>query len=309
MLSPTSFYTGTEIARNTHGLWTMEFGVPIVGHGGNTIGFSSMLMIDPKSGTGIVIMTNEQAETAYNYGLLSLLYGNQKGSGEWKTEPKINGIYQGKRTVDTGFLRVIQYIGGILPISKTDQPDEYRIMNHIEVSRIAETIFRTDDGNGLEYVMNLTETKEGRPILESYTADYEKVDPIEFAAAWALLIGTLVSGLFSAIRIPMLVVRLIRTKDKNVRAPIQNHIATLALVVLLFTIWLFKTEYIFSEMLVLCAIIAILALILLVRAILRMKTIQNTENRNERLLQIAATVLQLMPVVSVVFFQSYNPFG
>lgn len=42
--------------------WINEYGVSIIGHGGNTDGFSSRLMLDLESGIGYIVMTNQSME-------------------------------------------------------------------------------------------------------------------------------------------------------------------------------------------------------------------------------------------------------
>lgn len=74
MLSATSHYSN-GLARNYHGLWSLDYGAKLMGHGGNTQGFSSAFWFDTISNTGFAVMTNEVGETAYNYGLAELLYG------------------------------------------------------------------------------------------------------------------------------------------------------------------------------------------------------------------------------------------
>ena len=71
----TSFYGSTKIPKNYHGLFSSEYGVETIGHGGNTFGCSSMLQFDPKSGVGMVVMTNQAHETIYNYEMYELIYG------------------------------------------------------------------------------------------------------------------------------------------------------------------------------------------------------------------------------------------
>lgn len=73
--SPTAWYGDTEIPLNCHGMWTLEYGVQVVGHGGNTAGCSSYLLLDPASGTGMVIMTNQQYESVFNEEMPALVFG------------------------------------------------------------------------------------------------------------------------------------------------------------------------------------------------------------------------------------------
>ena len=82
LYNPTSTYPGTDIARNAHGFWINEYGVSIIGHGGNTDGFSSRLMLDLESGIGYIVMTNQSMEENYNYQMPELVFGRRKTADE-----------------------------------------------------------------------------------------------------------------------------------------------------------------------------------------------------------------------------------
>lgn len=75
MLEPSLYYGDSDVPRISHGLMHLTGSVPYLGHSGNTLGFSSNLVIDQQSGTGVVISTNKYAEGTYNAGIPDLLYG------------------------------------------------------------------------------------------------------------------------------------------------------------------------------------------------------------------------------------------
>ena len=64
MLSPSLYYSGTRVPRFCHGFEADIYGKGrlILGHGGNTTGFTALLQFDPESRTGLVMMTNVRAE-------------------------------------------------------------------------------------------------------------------------------------------------------------------------------------------------------------------------------------------------------
>lgn len=122
MLSATSYYGDTDIPLNCHGFWTQEFGVSVVGHGGNTAGCSSNLIFDPKSGVGIVVMTNQQNETIFNYDMLELVFGSFGDSelAEYnKQVPK--GFFRSARTILKGPLSI--YSMGFYVMEESDLED------------------------------------------------------------------------------------------------------------------------------------------------------------------------------------------
>ena len=75
MLSSSLKYPGTDIDYINHGLWSHEYSVQALGHGGNTDMYSTYLVFDPISGVGTVIMTNQGSEFTYNYGVPPIIFG------------------------------------------------------------------------------------------------------------------------------------------------------------------------------------------------------------------------------------------
>ena len=126
MMTPLTCYGGTDIARNCHGFWTGEYGVQTLGHSGDTLGCSANLAFDPVSGLGIVVMTNEQGEAAFNYGLPSLLFGDIASREEFR-DPMIaegcdiSGSWRVMRNTVCGAGRANSFfLGGVFPFSRED---------------------------------------------------------------------------------------------------------------------------------------------------------------------------------------------
>lgn len=115
MFTPTGFYDGTEIGRNYHGMWMVPLGVPTIGHGGNTAGCSSYLLMDIENGIGTVVMTNQSNESIYNIDMMNLIYGDY-GDEKYdfdKGDPQ--GIYKTARTFKIGPLKLLNlaYLGDL----------------------------------------------------------------------------------------------------------------------------------------------------------------------------------------------------
>lgn len=80
MLTATSYYGDTELPRISHGFLTTERGVHVLGHGGNSYGCSANMEIEPDSGIGVVVMTNQYLEETYTDGMMELFFGSIKDS-------------------------------------------------------------------------------------------------------------------------------------------------------------------------------------------------------------------------------------
>jgi len=123
MFTATSYYGDSDIIKNAHGLWTSEYKIQTLGHGGNTGGCSSNLVFDPESGIGVVVMTNECGETTFNYGIPSLIFGDVTEREEFQNtavsqNTDISGTYFPKRAIVSGAAKAGSYTGGLMPWSK-----------------------------------------------------------------------------------------------------------------------------------------------------------------------------------------------
>lgn len=75
-VSPTAYFGDTDIPLNHHGMWAEAYySVHVIGHGGNTMGCSSELLLDLENGIGMVVMTNQGSESVFNYDLPELVFG------------------------------------------------------------------------------------------------------------------------------------------------------------------------------------------------------------------------------------------
>ena len=112
MLTPTSYYGDSGVANFHHGFMSSKYGVETIGHGGNTIGCSSMLLFEPESGVGMVVMTNQAGEMVYNYDMYELVFGKFTDSELAKIERELpQGFVSVSRTVKEGPISVFSAMG------------------------------------------------------------------------------------------------------------------------------------------------------------------------------------------------------
>lgn len=182
MLSPTLTFSETDTPRICHGLFSQRYGVPLIGHAGNTTGFSANLALDTDGGTGIVVMTNEVGETACNYGLVSLVYGDCKEETGF-TYDDISGIYLNSRAnYKSSFTKLYSMISGLLPISKGDTEGTFTVAMVGTVTQVSEDGCVMDDGNGLKTYLSIQRDDDGNVIaLQHMTGmDFQKENTILF---------------------------------------------------------------------------------------------------------------------------------
>lgn len=80
MHQPTKYYADTDIPYNTHGFWVEIFEEPVIGHGGNSSGFSSHIRLDINNGVGYAVMSNQANEVIYNHLLAEEIFGKASDS-------------------------------------------------------------------------------------------------------------------------------------------------------------------------------------------------------------------------------------
>lgn len=117
LFTPTNTLDETNLPVNMHGLWVVPYGVLTVGHGGNTAGCSSYVLLAPEEGVGAVVMTNQSAETVYNTDMMTLIFGDFSADQVFtETRQTPEGLYRSARTMREGPFK---------PISLSFYGDDY----------------------------------------------------------------------------------------------------------------------------------------------------------------------------------------
>lgn len=107
LYSASDVFPKSGLAKNSHGFWVDYYEVVVYGHGGNTAGMSSKLQLDPVSGVGIVVMTNQGAEQVYNAGLEKIVFGQPNVQKHGMPEREIeSGVFKPLRTIIHGPMKV-----------------------------------------------------------------------------------------------------------------------------------------------------------------------------------------------------------
>ncbi|MEJ6020035.1 serine hydrolase domain-containing protein [Corynebacterium sp. H113] len=206
-----TFYKGTDIIQNSHGMWQLPYGNGVLGHGGNTQGYTSTIFVDPDSARGIVVMTNEVGETSYSYGLLQEFFGDyvpgdiEPSTGE---PPGLTGVYTNARAnIPNDANKFLRYMSGILPLKKDTDANTYRLaIGPGKVQHIAGNVYSFDSGNGLSTLLVMNHDTD-TPIMQTYTGDNVKENTAAFAARWLSVLLFLVASIVSVVALLVLVIR------------------------------------------------------------------------------------------------------
>lgn len=238
MLSATSYYGDSDIVRNSHGLWTLQYTVDLVGHNGNTAGCTSTLMFHPESGLGVVVMTNEVGETAYNYGFLSLIfgdYGENERVGKVTSFADLSGIYTLSRTYEKGYPALYKYIGALMPLSKTEENGVFKLsIGQGILTQVADNQYIMDNENGYRYLIYQQENKDGPIVLQMMGSDVIKQNTVIFWLKIASLLLMVIAVFYSIITCIVILIALLIRKVRKKEVSVQetdilkkSHIITL----------------------------------------------------------------------------------
>lgn len=176
LFTPTNYLGESGVPSNCHGFWTEAFGVLTFGHGGNTAGCSSYLLLDLESKTGVVVMTNQAGESVYNIKMMSLIFG------EYSAEKYFNGDHvQGEPS-------------GIYGPARTVRKGPFKILS-----------LSFGDASALKEIGGIWAASDGKFSMPYY--DFLSVPTGRLILELALLILWLAAVIFSFVRVLVIVIR------------------------------------------------------------------------------------------------------
>ena len=164
LYSPSLTYPGTDTARNAHGFWANEYGTTVLGHGGNTPGFSSRIMLDLEHGIGYIVMTNQSTEQNYNFQMPELVFGPRKTASKETQEQFSPGYYRTLRNLNQGPLAIFKMIPASADYLQEPSDDQLLPNNFW-------TIYQS----------------QGKTRIAVAVADYEKVSDFDFFKDYVVL--------------------------------------------------------------------------------------------------------------------------
>lgn len=207
-------------------MFSQRYGVTLIGHAGNTTGFSANLVLDTQNRTGIVIMTNEVGETTYNYGLVSLVYGDCESETGF-TYDDLSGIYLNSRAnFKNSFTRLYSLISGLLPVSKGETEGSFTAAMVGTVTQISKDACVMDDGNGLKTYLSIQRDENGNVnALQHMTGmDFQKENTLLFVIKVIFFCLFVLSSLWTLIMLIVHGTTLHRFKQTDVWKKKQNQL-------------------------------------------------------------------------------------
>lgn len=186
MLSPSLLYADGTTARDCHGFMTIELGVPVLWHEGGTLGSTSMFSFDPKSGTGMIILTNQYHEAICNWGLLRSVFGKYEGGASAVPAEDISGMYTISRNVFKGFAKPYSLITFKRFVSN-GKGGYYVSGGNITVTPVSRDSYLMDRGGLMQSVIYATTDEYGHRVLQEPAEDYLEVNGYGVIAEYILL--------------------------------------------------------------------------------------------------------------------------
>ena len=287
-----STYPDTNIIRNAHGFWTNEYGTTVLGHGGNTAGATSRIMLDLEHGIGYVVMTNQGTEQNYNFQMPELVFGPRKTASKETQEQFRPGYYRTLRNFNQGPLAIFKMIPASADYLQ-EPSDDQRLPNNFW------TIYQS----------------QGKTRIAVAVADYEKVSDFDFFKDYVVL-GLARLGIIYALGLllisPLLgVYRLIfrKKKDQPDRTwkvwNLLTAVGILAVPINLFLLFMSATSGDFSEIAQWrYMLFAALGLLLTVSALLPLFRKSREKLSKGRLFLTAVTSLSALAVAANILYWS-----
>ena len=170
MLSASDFYGDSKIPKNCHGLWCAEYAVSAMGHAGNTTGGSANLVFDKESKIGVVVMTNQQAESLFCYGIPEMIFGRIDENPIYE-----NAVITSKKDVSGDYVMSRGYFEGALkihpglsyaPIRASEEKGVFTLLDEPAMIQFGDNLYRMTGSNDIVYA---TTTPEGKNVLECST--------------------------------------------------------------------------------------------------------------------------------------------
>lgn len=258
---PTSLYAnGSE--RNCHGMWVEEFVIKTIGHGGNTAGCSSYILIQPETGIGSVVQTNQAQETVYNVDLMSHFFGNKKISDADFQPIDISGVYLQGRTVKRGIMKIYSLLTTI-PVMKSGSHYTIPIMS-ATLEQTAPYEFHIQ-GESLDERF-IYHTLNGKTILQNSVTDLYRMSPLEYIPIILTVLLFILSLVIGLVQLILDLIRKIRRKNKKPLAVIRNLTNASFLICLANILIMLVTGLMFSATMLTICIHAVISLLCLVTA-------------------------------------------
>lgn len=214
MLSPSLYFADGKSGRNYHGFWTDELGVPVIWHNGGTNGSTSYFGFDPKSGTGVVILTNQSHESVYTSGILPMVFGKTVQVTDTENGQDISGMYVSAQTCFKGYAKLYSMVSHMQLVST--EAGGYTVPGtNYTFKGIGTDSYVMDMGGMKQYIVHVNTMKNGTKVLQLPGKDYIQVNGYGVIAKYILLFLFAIAALISLVALPVNLIGAVRHNKKR----------------------------------------------------------------------------------------------
>jgi len=202
MLSPSLYYTSTDIERNCHGFWVLHFADTVAGHGGNTAAMSAYLLVQREKRLAVVVMTNQAQETVYNSHMMSKIFGSKSYSVDSSIDiTPFEGIYNSSRTIEKGHAKLYGLLS-VLNAKKTDSMmlTASALGEVYKLKPVNENYFMID-GTDIGYGIASFKDKNGTIIVSVPFQDFIKTSALPFYGKICLLLFLFLTAVYCIVQL------------------------------------------------------------------------------------------------------------
>lgn len=311
MLSPTLFYADGKTARNCHGFWTDELGVPVVWHNGGTVGSTSWFTLDIESGIGMVTLTNQSSESVYNCGLLPLIFGEYKNENIIKAEEDISGVYVSSRTCFLGYAKLYNMVCHT-QLSANGKGGYTMLGSNFILTGMDTGKYFMNMGNLKQFVVYSDTSHEEHTVLQMPGFDYIEVNGYGLIAKCVLLISFMIAALYSFLGLIFRISRFI--KSTKITQPMSGyrdavHLAVISslMIFVYISVTLFSYTAMFKTIKWSIVLNAALAMIpVLYTFILAFKWKKIDCGKKEKVKLICTNIAGLIMFINVIYWGAYR---
>lgn len=313
MLTPTLYFADGKTPRSCHGLQADSAGVLLLGHGGNTEGFTSLMQFDPNSKTGFVMMINKQGDRVYRGELLDTLYGSLNIAAittDSFNKYDLSGHYiMTGGTFETGCFSIYSFLSDRFHVSEQDGKyiGSSGVVSITQISDHA-AIVKLIDGNENLYFIRTDDS--GELIgLENTSLDFIKISSFEYYCGCIVLVLMIVGMAFMAIMTVIHFIKLKKFKGQEIYK-FKLYETLMGITVIAITVSIILLFDLGSESetvrIITCVLNAVLSVILLV---MNFVSIRSKPNKGISCIFIIESLCSIFIVVGVVYWKLYQFWG
>ena len=228
MLSPSLYYTSTDIERNCHGFWVLHFADTVAGHGGNTAAMSSYLLVHREKRLAVVVMTNQAQEIVYNSYMMKHIFGSKAYTVDSSIDiTPFEGIYNSSRTIEKGHAKLYSLLA-VLFAKKVDSTtlSGSALGQAYLLKPVSEHYFMID-GPDIGYGIASFKDKDGTQIFSVPFQDFIKTSSLSFYARISLFIFLFLGALYCAGRLLAQLIAAVIRRVKKQRLSQAVHVISL----------------------------------------------------------------------------------